>query len=94
MVQALQQRPIKHPLYRHMSQAEATEALGPEEVGHVIIRPDRAPARLWLTIKLHQNEHEALTLHQRVEESGKVRPLLIAVSHRRSRASLRPLFRC
>lgn len=69
----LQQRPIKHPLYRHMSQAEATEAMKQEDVGHIIIRPDRVPNRLSLAIKLYQSDEGPITLHQRVEESGKVR---------------------
>ena len=69
-----------------MSQAEATEAMKDEDVGHVIIRPGRSSAGLWLSIKLHDGLDSPddgldgpddglvgpVVMHQSVDESDKV----------------------
>ena len=57
-----------------MSIAEMSDEMMDQEVGHVIIRPDKGAKSLWISIKLHSSEASGpVLLNTQVLESDKVR---------------------
>ena len=73
---ALVKRPIAHPLYDNVTEAEAVARLALPEasVGDALVRPHPSgPHKLRLSVKLHHGAHGPIILHRDVLEAGKAR---------------------